>query len=127
VHTGICGVPEALVRLQAHNAEMRRVGARIEKVFGPCKRLYGVSRMRWLGMARAGLQVRLAAMTHARWREGKGIRPRVVSITRMCIGQAPPSAPRVRAGAGRHASAITAVDGGFQSAEEHLHDENDEV
>jgi IS5 family transposase len=72
VHTGICGVPEALVRLQAHNAEMRRVGARIEKVFGPCKRLYGVGRMRWLGMARAGLQVRLAAMTHARWRARDG-------------------------------------------------------
>ena len=32
VHTGTWGGPEALARLQAHNAEVRRVRARIEKV-----------------------------------------------------------------------------------------------
>lgn len=64
VHTGSWGGPEALARLQAHNAEVRRVRARIEKVFGTCKRSYGLRRMRWLGLARAGLQVRLAAMAY---------------------------------------------------------------
>ena len=34
VHTGTWGGAEALARLQAHNAEVRRVRARIEKVFG---------------------------------------------------------------------------------------------
>src|SRR3954464_9595576 len=34
VHTGTWGGPEALARLEAHNAEVRRVRARIEKVFG---------------------------------------------------------------------------------------------
>ena len=63
VWTSICGSrPEALARLQAHNAEVSRVRGRIEKVFGTMKRSYGLRRMRWLGLARAGLQVRLAAM-----------------------------------------------------------------
>ena len=38
--------------------------ARIEKVLGTCKRCYGLRRMRWLGLAKAGLQVRLAAMAY---------------------------------------------------------------
>jgi IS5 family transposase len=50
--------------LEAHNAEVRRVRARIEKVFGTVKRCYGLRRMRWLGLAKAGLQVRLAAMAY---------------------------------------------------------------
>jgi IS5 family transposase len=41
---------------------VRRVRARIEKVFGTIKRCYGLRRMRWLGLAKAGLQVRLAAL-----------------------------------------------------------------
>jgi IS5 family transposase len=53
-----------LARLQAHNAEVRRVRARIEKVFGTMKRSYGLRRMRWLGLARADLQVRLAAIAY---------------------------------------------------------------
>ena len=61
---GIWGGQEALVRLETHNAEVRRVRARIEKVFGTWKRYYGLRRMRWLGLARAGLQVRLAAMAY---------------------------------------------------------------
>ena len=58
------GRTEALARLEAHNAEVRRVRARIEKVFGTVKRCYGLRRMRWLGLAKAGLQVRLAAMAY---------------------------------------------------------------
>jgi IS5 family transposase len=64
VHTGTWGGPEALARLAAHNAGVRRVRCRIEKVFGTCKRSYGMRRMRWLGLAKAGLQVRLAAMAY---------------------------------------------------------------
>jgi IS5 family transposase len=65
VWTGIWGSgPEALTRLEAHNAEVRRVRARIEKVFGTMKRSYGLCRMRWLGLAKAGLQIRLAAIAY---------------------------------------------------------------
>jgi transposase, IS5 family len=64
VHTGAWGGPEALARLQSHNAEVRRVRARIEKVFGTAKRCYGLRRMRWLGLAKAGLQVRLTAIAY---------------------------------------------------------------
>ena len=65
VWTGIWGRgPEALERLEAHNAAVRRVRCRIEKVFGTCKRSYGLRRMRWIGPAKAGLQVRLAAMAY---------------------------------------------------------------
>ena len=64
VHTSTWGGPDALKRLQAHNADVRHVRCRIEKVFGTCKRIYGLRRMRWLGLAKAGLQVRLAAMAY---------------------------------------------------------------
>lgn len=64
VHTGTWGGPEALARLEAHNAAVSRVRCRIEKVFGTCKRSYGMRRMRWFGLAKAGLQVRLAAMAY---------------------------------------------------------------
>jgi IS5 family transposase len=64
VRTGVWGSPEALERLEADNAEVRRVRARIENVFGTAKRSYGLRRMRWLGLAKAGLQVRLAAMAY---------------------------------------------------------------
>ena len=64
VQTGIWGGPEALTRLKVHNAAVRRVRCRIEKVFGTCKRSYGLRRMRWLGLAKAGLQVRLTAIAY---------------------------------------------------------------
>jgi IS5 family transposase len=64
VHTGTWGGADALARLKAHNAEVRRVRARIEKVFGTMKRSYGLRRMRWLGLAKAGLQVRLTAIAY---------------------------------------------------------------
>lgn len=56
--------PEALARLEAHNAAVRRGRCRIEKLFGTCKRSYGLRRMRWLGLVKAGLQVRLAAIAY---------------------------------------------------------------
>ena len=43
---------------------MRRVRCRIETVFGAWKRSYGLRRIRWIGLAKAGLQVRLAAMAY---------------------------------------------------------------
>jgi IS5 family transposase len=43
---------------------VQRVRCRIEKVFGTCKRSYGLRRMRWRGLAKAGLQVRLTAMAY---------------------------------------------------------------
>ena len=65
VWTGIWGRgPEVLARLEAHNAAVRRIRCRIEKVFGTWKRSYGLRRMRWLGLAKAGLQVRLAAIAY---------------------------------------------------------------
>ncbi len=64
VHTGGWGGAEAAERLRAHNAAVRRVRCRIEKVFGTTKRSYGLRRMRWLGLAKAGLQVRLAATAY---------------------------------------------------------------
>jgi transposase, IS5 family len=36
----------------------------IEKVFGTWKRSYGLRRMRWRGLAKAGLQVRLTAVAY---------------------------------------------------------------
>ena len=64
VQTGTWGGKAALQRLQAWNAEVRRVRCRIEKVFGTFKRSYGLRRMRWLGLAKAGLQVRLTAVAY---------------------------------------------------------------
>jgi transposase, IS5 family len=42
----------------------QRIRAGITKVFGTGKRCYGLGRMRWLGLAKAGLQVRLAAIAY---------------------------------------------------------------
>jgi IS5 family transposase len=62
VRSGTWGRPEALARRKAHNAAVRRIRCRIETVFGTCKRSYGLRRMRWLGLAKAGPQARLAAI-----------------------------------------------------------------
>jgi hypothetical protein len=53
---------------------LRRVRARIETVFGTCKRCYGLRRMRWLGLAKAGLQVR-PARRRSRMRAAPGLSP----------------------------------------------------
>jgi IS5 family transposase len=63
VRSGTWGRPEALAQLKAHNARVQRIRCRIETVFGTCKRCHGLRRMRWIGLAKAGLQVRLAAIT----------------------------------------------------------------
>src|SRR5215203_2828403 len=64
VYTSTWGGPAALARLEAWNAEVGAVRGRIEKVFGTWKRSYGLRRMRWLGLAKAGLQVRLTAIAY---------------------------------------------------------------
>ena len=64
VYTHTWGGLAALARLEAWNAEVRAVRCRIEKVFGTWKRSYGLRRMRWWGLAKAGLQVRLTAIAY---------------------------------------------------------------
>ena len=68
----------ALARLEAWNAQVRAVRCRIEKVFGTWKRSYGLRRMRWLGLAKAGLQVRLTAMAYNLRRSATLLRAREV-------------------------------------------------
>jgi len=55
---------ETFARLDAWNAPIHRVRARIEKIFGTWKRCYGLRRMRWRGLARAAAQVRLTATAY---------------------------------------------------------------
>ncbi len=56
--------PGGYERLRAHNAEVRQVRCRIEQMFGTAKRPYGLRRVHSLGLAKAGLQVRLAAVAY---------------------------------------------------------------
>jgi IS5 family transposase len=58
------GGAEALARLNAHNAEVRCMRARSEKMFGATRRNYGLLRMRWLGLAKTRLQMRLTAIAY---------------------------------------------------------------
>jgi IS5 family transposase len=51
-------------KLAAINRPIQRVRGRIEKVFGTCKRSYGLRRMRWRGLAKAGLQLTLTAIAY---------------------------------------------------------------
>jgi IS5 family transposase len=78
VYTHTWGSPAALARLDAWNAEVRAVRGRIEKVFGTWKRSYGLRRMRWLGLAKAGLQVRLTAVAYNLRRAATILRAREV-------------------------------------------------
>lgn len=55
---------ETLARLAAYNQPIHRVRARIEKIFGTWKRSYGLSRMRWCGIAKAAAQVRLTVIAY---------------------------------------------------------------
>lgn len=64
LHTGTWAGRGGSHGLQAHNAAASRVRGRIGKVFGTAKRRYGLRQMLWLGLARAGLQVRLTAMDY---------------------------------------------------------------
>ena len=86
-HTSTWGGPAGLARLEAHNAGVRRVRGRIEKVFGTAKRSYGLRRMRWVGLARAGLQVRLVAMAYNLGALGVCSTMRLPERGSNCVGQ----------------------------------------
>ncbi len=64
VQTGVWGRlgGNALRKLRAWNHRVHHVRCRIEKIFGTWKRSYGLRRMRWLGLEKATLQVRLTAI-----------------------------------------------------------------
>jgi IS5 family transposase len=66
VATGMWGRPgdDTARKLRRWNYEIQRVRCRIEKIFGTWKRSYGLRRMRWRGLAKAGLQVRLTAIAY---------------------------------------------------------------
>jgi IS5 family transposase len=66
IQTGVWGRPgaSALRKLRAWNHHVQHVRCRIEKIFGTWKRSYGLRRMRWLGLAKAALQVRLTALAY---------------------------------------------------------------
>jgi hypothetical protein len=49
---------------QSARARLGNVRRRIEKIFGTWKRSYGLRRTRWLGLAKAALQVRLTATAY---------------------------------------------------------------
>jgi transposase, IS5 family len=55
---------ETLAKLASFNAPIHRVRGRIEKIFGTWKRSYGLKRMRWIGIAKAAVQVRLTAIAY---------------------------------------------------------------
>ena len=55
---------ETLARLDAWNQPIHRIRGRIEKIFGTWKRSYGLRRIRWLGLAKAFLQIRLTAIAY---------------------------------------------------------------
>ena len=55
---------ETLARLEAWNRPIHRIRGRIEKIFGTWKRSYGLRRMRWRGLAKAGLQIRFTAIVY---------------------------------------------------------------
>ncbi len=54
----------AAERLEAHNRPLRPIRARAEKIFGTWKRSYHFRVMRWMGLAKARLQVHLAAVAY---------------------------------------------------------------
>lgn len=66
VATGMWGRDEGetLARLASWNQPIHRVRGRIEKIFGTWKRSYGLRRMRWRGLAKAAIQVRLTAIAY---------------------------------------------------------------
>lgn len=66
VATGMWGRDEAetLARLDTWNRPIHRIRGRIEKIFGTWKRSYGLRRMRWAGLAKDAVQVRLTAIAY---------------------------------------------------------------
>ena len=55
---------QSFARLEAWNQPIYRIRGRIEKIFGTWKRSYGLRRMRWMGLAKASLQIRLTAIAY---------------------------------------------------------------
>lgn len=55
---------ETLAKLDAWNQPIHRIRGRIEKIFGTWKRSYGLRRIRWFGLAKASLQIRLTAIAY---------------------------------------------------------------
>ena len=53
-----------LEKLKRWNKSVQRIRCRIEKIFGVCKRSYGLRRMRYRGLGKAALQVRLTAAAY---------------------------------------------------------------
>jgi transposase, IS5 family len=51
-------------KLEAYNRPLKPIRARIEKIFGTWKRSYRFRAMRWIGLAKAKLQVHLAAVAY---------------------------------------------------------------
>jgi IS5 family transposase len=51
-------------RLEEHNRPLRPIRSRIEKIFGTWKRSYHFRSMRWVGLAKASLQVHLAVIAY---------------------------------------------------------------
>lgn len=66
VATGMWGRDDVEIRarLKAWNQPIHRIRGRIEKIFGTWKRSYGLRRMRWRGLAKAGIQIRLTAIAY---------------------------------------------------------------
>jgi transposase, IS5 family len=66
IATGMWGenTRKTLARLAAYYRPIHRVRGRIEKIFGTWKRSYGLRRMRWCGLAKAAVQVRLTAIAY---------------------------------------------------------------
>ena len=55
---------DTLQKLKRWNQSVQRIRCRIEKIFGIWKRSYGLRRLRWCGLAKAALQVRLTAIAY---------------------------------------------------------------
>jgi hypothetical protein len=61
---------------EAHNRKLAPIRARIEKIFGTWKRSYRFRAMRWMGLAKARLQIHLAAAAARRLSEAQMSLPR---------------------------------------------------
>jgi transposase, IS5 family len=55
---------DTLEKLRRWNRSVQRIRCRIEKIFGLWKRSYGLRRLRWRGLTKAALQVRLTAIAY---------------------------------------------------------------
>ncbi|MHA6688632.1 transposase [Mesorhizobium sp. A556] len=74
---------EPLARLEAWNQPIHRIRGRIETIFGTWKRSYGLRRMRWRELAKAGVQIHLTAIAYNMKRSLK-------IIARLDSGKRPP-------------------------------------